>query len=179
MSYTEIYVIDENGDVLPRFEISNSHGIPQVWDAMLKKYCGGGLWIMDPDLFPKLAAAMDRMTEHEVASLKWTYDKVVVARDNIPKLCESIKIFADQHIPETITQGFRKSGEALQRIYDEYPDALGAAMHATSIVESFWVKYEPGDSEDEDDDYRPHNVHTDEGHWELYGDDDKLAKEAA
>ena len=178
MSYTEVYVILKNGDVRSVCDIRNSHGIPVVWDVLYKRYCpGGGFYMLDDKLFEKLNAAMERMTEHEVASLKWTYDRVVVARDNIPKLCESIRIFADANIPENITQGFRKSGEALQLIYDEYPDALGAALRATSISESPWVKYEPSDSEDEDDDYRAYNVHTDEGHWELYGDDDKLNKE--
>lgn len=169
MSYTEVKVVGKDGEVLTYGEeIRNSHGIPVVWDALYQKYCENPerYFMSDRQRGARLKEAAEKATEGERVCLRWTYDRAWVARKNIPKLCEAIKIFADEHIPANITQTFRRTGDALLKIYNEFPDAIGACMTGSSAGDDLWYV------EDDELDYgRPYHFGLDKGHWEIYGDD--------
>lgn len=168
MSCTEVKVVDKHGEVLTEEEIQNSNGIPLVWEALYQKYCENPerYFMSDRNREVRLKKAAEKATDGERACLKWTRDYVWVARENIPKLCEYIEQFANEHIPSKYVQTFRSTGKVLKKIYDKYPECLGACMMGTDTCEDIWY---PEDAELGE--YFPYHFGTGNRHWEIFGDD--------
>jgi hypothetical protein len=173
VSYSELMVIQANGDVVGDIECRNGHGGPPcVWDALLRKY--------EPVIYPNRGyldppplglmggwealwkwAKADTVRPWEWHCLQWTYDNALIQKENLRELAESMRRFTDAlvipgrvcHLP-----AFAKRLDELAAA-----EARGVGLYGFSVSENpWWIR---GNSEDELDEGRPYNIDRDSKHW--------------
>lgn len=178
MSATTIHRIAANGDVSEFAHCSNSWGFaPAIWDYFGLKHFGakpsmfgGGadmkrIW----DLFG--SGKLDALDDLLLGS---TFDRVWVKRERFGTLGLALRRFASAYAkPNGITLTSVEVADALDRLAAEDPPVLGAAIDATSTIESWWHRQQKDDDDDTGCFDPPFNVLADkltsngEPHWEI------------
>lgn len=175
MSYTEIYKVCKNGDVVRSHEIRNSWlGGMYIWRELEEKYLPSlpiPQWFFSSDYYSRFSAFNSDKTQevwdmydqnimkpHEDIVIYSTYDGKIFMRKDFDLLIESfqefIKEFDKGNLPDQI-KAFKELKE------DE--DCIGIAWNQTSVVCGTWDVYE-----DEEDESRPVNINTDTVRFFVY-----------
>lgn len=163
MSYTEIYGIKKNGDVVFVDETDNAfRGAMHVWNRLCDKYnIPGGMFGGFQDLWKKADTGF--LSDAENTVLKSTFDNVVVKKEDIPMLLEAFKEY-DEQFPNSslLAQAHIIKKEILQ---DD--DMIGVCWNQTSVNSNPWTEYD-----DEADESIPYNVLEGNRHWSLTAKED-------
>lgn len=164
MSCTELYFVDQAGDVWLHSEYRNSfRGAMLVWTSMSERYLGhepeydhGLMNAMRPvwDLFQNTHVPVEMRIV-----LGTTFDKVMVKKENFPRLINAFRAFE-----RIIGDGGNLVLQipALEELYQE-GDCVAVCWNQTSVNCGTWSVQECEDQES-----RPYNINRDEGHWFLF-----------
>lgn len=166
MSRTELYFVDQAGDVWLHSEYQNSwRGAMLVWMAMARHYLGGEPGFNIGGLSKSLQPVWDlfkdtRLPVEMRIVLGSTFDKVMVRKENLPRLITAIRAF------ERITGdggNLVLQIPAFEALYLE-DDCTAVCWNQTSVCHSPWEI--PDDSAD--DGVRSYNINRDKEHWFLF-----------
>lgn len=170
MSYTELMVVNGDGDVVGDTEFRNSHGFCSfVWNALIKKYKRAmfpddpfmamthrsyeeetdALWLQAKDKLPL------RWWEHNVLQL--TYDRAMVKHEDFALMAQSLRRFEDALAEPQVVCHMLGIAARFDELVTESVSV--ACVHGTSLSENLWSIH------DEEDECRPYNINTDTGHW--------------
>ena len=179
MSYTEIFKFRKDGNAEAIGETKNAfRSAMAVWDILDKKYLpkfvpewakrigevdkeyfrssdfgGGGLkevW----DLFNK-----ENVSETDKIALGSTFDKVIVLKEDLPKLIEAFKSFEGE-------TSLKDQVVIIEEALVEDPELLGIAWNQTSVNGDCWTNF--GGYDEEKQEEIPYNILTMDEHWNLF-----------
>jgi hypothetical protein len=166
MSCTEIYAVIENGDVKHHDEIRNAwRGAPAVWNDMGKRYgkMGAGQLMYQPSVAEAVwGLARDKsVPEDERLVMASTFDRVVIMRKDFPRLIDAMEKFIKKYSDTSIGE----QADIIRKMQDD-SSIIGVCWNQTSVNSSPWMRYGTDDEEG-----RPYNINTDEGHWSPFDDE--------
>lgn len=165
MSYSTIYIIDNDGDVVPYTEILNGTLAMTIWDHISKEY---GLRLMfgeNPEIWSWCGKG--KLKSHHDIVMAFTFDHVIVYKRDIPKLIEAFNEF----MLECPTENMKTQIETLTEIQEE--DIIGVAWQQTSVSDNLWEinpmwEIDDDDYDEELDVTSPYNINNDDKHWDLF-----------
>ncbi|MGF7535032.1 hypothetical protein AAGG74_15285 [Bacillus mexicanus] len=155
MSYTEIYGVKTNGEVVFVGETKNAwRGAMHVWTKLCQKYnieAGFGgfqeLWKLTD------TGALD---DFENITLKSTFDNVVVKKEDIPMLLEAFRLYESRFPNSSLLE----QAEIIKKDILEDKEMIAVCWNQTSVNANPWT-----DGYDEDNEEKiPYNVLTGERH---------------
>lgn len=172
MSSTVLYAAPEGGTFGRIAEFRNSWGgAARVWSALCKRWLGDDCyWLTmrgDEQQAKVWALAKDeRLSPAERIVMAATFDRVLVRRDELPRLAEHFREFdrlypvsgVANHLPAQAALFDRLAGP--DHGLDFVPFAVG--WQQTTVSENpWWTRLG-------EDDGRPYDLSQDEGHWFLF-----------
>lgn len=164
MSYTELYKVPAQGEIVEYAEFRNSYrGAWLVWDQMGKQYCGGvSISNMQPvwDL-----AKSDRVPIDYRIVMASTFDNVMVRRENLPRLVQAIEEYAKTFEAGTLLEQADKLKELAQ---DD--SCFAVCWNQTSVNCDTWLVRREGLDKYGDPLWEMYDVSRDTGHWFLFDD---------
>lgn len=133
MSYSELKVFKENGDVAPLKSFKNSHYITAIWVTLNDRYEIG-------TMFPLMEPVWKLQNSREIAEDDWyalmfTFDRVVVPPELIDRVALALERFKIN--PKSINHG-PAMAEAMREAKKSMPNIRGIALYSTSTVEDPW-----------------------------------------
>jgi hypothetical protein len=170
MSYMGLLAVKPDGDVIPYMDLRNSWlGAAQVWTQLGNKYLG------EYDIAAEQKKAKESGTEFDPfgwirtwelqhspdieeqdwVTLMTTFDHMIVPKEHMLYVAEQLEKFAHE-FPNT---HYKKCAEVLRELHGKGYE--GFCIYTTSTAENEWV------IENEEDEERPYNIFTDDGHWFL------------
>jgi hypothetical protein len=167
VSYVEVFVVEQNGDVVSFGATSNNHGFaPLVWDKLGEQY-------EVPREDPRFPLMMDKQALEALWNkcgtgeldplddllLAATFDRIWVKRKLVPDLIKACRAFHERHIAGRYVDTVARTADMMGRLLEECPDAIGVAFNMCSANEPFWSWYD-----EEEDDHVQYNVLTREEH---------------
>jgi len=167
MSYAELKIVEENGDVVGYKKYKNSHGgAAFIWTQLYDKYLkdhniSHDSWLFGGDKLWKLSS--DKSVPYFARKvLASTYDQVIIKRENLFDLVESFEKFLEVFSSsKNIVCHLFNWIEDIREIYkDNF--CQGIAFYQMSVGQDPWWVY------DNEDEGRPYNLEKDEGHWFLF-----------
>lgn len=189
MSYTEMYVIDGDGDVVHHAEFQNSHGgAAAVWSLLCVHYLGVSAyeWCDDETANRLFALANDPSSAMDLDDrivLLSTDEDVMVRSADVPRLADCFERFYVKWAPKRVGMVFSIGEQAVaMREAVEDPSVQGICWNQTSVGES-WREPMPRhldddgvtgdgiDAEpdgDEDDCDWGYNINVHRKHWWLF-----------
>lgn len=172
MSYVDVLIVDDKGDVRSYGTARNNHGFaPLVWDYLGKKYGfvkpSHHLSIMDPGIVNLIEEAirptekLNPLSPTERLLLAATVEGVWIPKASMPELVKALLEFVEVYIrPKGYVETARSMAALIQQVLESDRPILGVALDCCSAVESFWsVRGDP-----EKDESRPFNILTDKRH---------------
>lgn len=166
MSYTEMFKVPETGPIEHVADFSNAFlSAWHVWSEMAKAYLGQeASHLMSQGNMQRVWDLWkhDVPLSHRIVML-FTFDNVMVKRENFLRLAKAMDAFADRFGPGTL----RLQAEKLRELYGN-PTIYAMCWNQTSVnADAWWVRDEtlPGD---EDEQYRLYDISKDTGHWFLF-----------
>jgi len=168
MSYTEMFAVVKNGDVVSIGDVHNAfRGAMFIWHKLAEKYFPGNNLMIDLGQegsdFWKLINK--DIPVHEKIVFGSTFDKVMVKSENIQRLIDAM----DQFIKENPDGGNLDEQIRLLKSVIEDDDLIAVCWNQTSVCGSPWRRYiECEHCGNETDDLRSYNIHKDSGHWFLF-----------
>lgn len=165
MSYSTVYIINNDGDVVPYTEVLNGTLALSIWNHISKEYGLRILFGEKPEIWSW--CGQGKLKRHHDIVMAFTFDHVIVYKKDIPKLIEAFNEF----MLECPTENMKTQIETLTKIQEE--DIIGVAWQQTSVSDTLW-EINPMDEVD-DDDYdeeldvsSPYNINTGDKHWDLF-----------
>jgi hypothetical protein len=173
MSVSEVFTINENGDVIEWGDAPNGHGGgPVVWMLMGEKYKRPYNMIneMMAMMGERRGESWFQIYSQSLTSpedqvvIGWTLDGSWVKRENLPRLIEAIAAFNKDLLgPSDYCKTMFQVERHLREIAEKEPDIRGVCFKCTSVAESMW------DSKGEEN--RPCNIDKDAPEaWEIFED---------
>jgi len=205
MSCVEIYAFDKDGNSHEYGEARNSHGgAMMIWDHLWVKY---RLAQKDSEYYPRtdehgecpscgrpgrlsftgdLQLLWDlfkdsRVTDLDRVLLGFTFDRVWIKKENLSRLIGPLDMFFKIAIESSgYAETLGKVVAHLRRAADD-PDVIGVAFNQTSVTGDpyFGQRLVREDPDGFDDEWRPYNLNTDDGHWELFEKIDRQSEATA
>jgi hypothetical protein len=172
MSYTEMFKVPESGEIESVADFENAfRSAWRVWSEMAEAYLGqdAGHMILDKNMQPvwDLWKREDVPLDHRIV-MAFTFDNVMVRRENFVRLAEAMEEFAKRFGPGTLLE----QALELRRLADD-ETAYAVCWNQTSVNVDTWYVRDETLSEDEDEQYRMYDISKDVGHWFLF---DELAE---
>lgn len=191
MSRIEIYAImARDGEVIRYDEAYNAPACAlHIWDTLSWKYCCEAFALHSAES-PRVweLFATDRMALRDSIVLGFTYDRVWVKRENLPRLVKALRSFWEDHFDMFETHRMTYPKPERKPIVDTIPrvaDILermskdetirGACFNQTSVCSNPWLTKVPdADPEDYDNRYKRFNFDNDptlpngKPPWELF-----------
>lgn len=182
MSCTTIYVADENGDVLPHWEFSNSHGSAMaVWMLLGAKYDSSPRPSWDRsgqedywspfapgavDRLFKMVKPPSRMQRWERIVMLTTADNVFVPIEHVGEVAAAMETFCEHFKAKRAGMVFSIGDQAacLRKILQE-GTWRGVCWQQTSLSGCLWEG-----SLGSEDECVPYNIVTGTQHWSLFDD---------
>jgi hypothetical protein len=170
MSYTELYVAYEDGDLTCEYEFKNSHGGAMfIWNALINKYgIEGPTYAFhegEKDRYQRLwDFARDNPTKlrpWELNALLSTYDNVTVVREDMLALADSLDRFKDAHDSGKYVCSLAEQATAIREAHKKGAHVI--AWNQTSVNGDAWL----GEYNEETDDYDSYNIHKNDDHWKA------------
>ncbi|MBR9705251.1 hypothetical protein GOV12_07600 [Candidatus Pacearchaeota archaeon] len=162
MSYTQIFVVRENGDVDDYVRIGNAgRGALNIWMKLREVY---EVQEDSPISFNKTWKLYNSGTleDFEDITLGTTFDRVVVRKKNLLTVASSFDKFFQKY-QETSSQ---EQADVLRRMNEQEKDCLGVCWNQTSVNADVW-NYSPSCEHEEE---RPYNIYKDGSFWFLFQD---------
>jgi len=159
MSYTEIYGVKNNGEVVFVGEVENAwRGAMFVWKQLADKYEVGG------DLFGgfhELWAMADtgRLVDYENMVMKSTFDNVVVKREDLARLIMSFRKYGELN-PNS---SFLEQAKIIEEEILKDGNMVGVCWNQISVNENPWCN----GFDEEADEYIPYNTTKQNKHWYM------------
>jgi hypothetical protein len=174
MSYTEIYKFNKEGNAQRFAETKNAfRGAMAVWQIVEKRYL--------PKYVPAWAGMMsgnheysrvsdfsgqaikeiwnlidsESVSETDKIVLGSTFDKVIVLREDVPKLIQAFREFEGE-------TSLKEQADYIEKELNADEDLVAIAWNQTSVNGDMWETYE------EEKGSRPYNMLSDTGHWSLF-----------
>jgi hypothetical protein len=169
MSYTELFLVPERGEVYCVAEFKNAfRGAMMVWGQMGSYYLAlGSLELMLQDNMQRVWNLWknDCVPLSDRIVMGATFDRVMVRRENIPRLVNAIRDYATRFDPGHLLDQVEK---LLELANDS--ECFAVCWNQTSVNADAW--YVQTDELDKYDDhiYRMYDVSRDTGHWFLFSD---------
>jgi hypothetical protein len=173
MSYSEIMIVNQEGDVEGALELRNSHGTAaMVWGALCRKYKdkiydtfrGSNPpppyeMMMWEDLWKATQDGRVELRWWEWNVLNWTYDNALIKGDDLETFVASLRMFEEAHaLPGQVCHLLATADYLEGLLKSDRPRATG--LYATSVSDNpWWVRGE------NDDEGRSYNVDRDAKHW--------------
>lgn len=183
MSYTELKIVTENGDVEGFSEYKNSWGFAAfVWDMLCAKYGVEELYRRDknksksrePYLMPgdTWQYLWECVKEDKIKLKTWesnvlfsTYDDAIVKRDDLLQLADDYDMFAEALRPEGRVCHLRSIAKDMRKAYEQ--GALGICFYAMSVGDDPWYGvYTEENPDDMELDYGTEEYNKQEELWE-------------
>lgn len=159
MSYTEIYGVKSNGEVVFIGETKNAfRGAMHVWMKLCDKYGIQGGMFGGYDRLWKMADK-GTLSHAENIVLKSTFDNVVVKEEEIPMLLEAFKEYDKQFTGSSLLE----QAEIIKEEILNNDEMIAVCWNQTSVNSNPWTD---GYDEDKEEDI-PYNVLTENRHWFL------------
>lgn len=159
MSETQIYAVQQNGDVTYFDGAKNSwSGGMYIWGQLSEKYGH------EDNLFTEFKKTWGQFNKnyyepYEDIVLGSTFDYVMINFENINTLIDAFKAFETEHpgsnLPEQI--------EIIERMQQD-PNIIGMAYCQTSVVDYLWDH----DYDEDTDKIIPYNIYQGNKHKELF-----------
>lgn len=160
MSYATLKKVIKDGDVVNALELHNAWLFqPFVW-GILSKACNinTGLCFDNWEKLFKLVRDRNPLKWFEWNVLQFTYDQILISKEDMPLLAESLIEFHKIHgteLPHNHCNTIVKWIEEQMQI----GDCFGMALYGTSVTDDlWWVRNEEADED------RPYNINSDTGH---------------
>lgn len=154
MSTTEIFGIEENGDVIKVGETEDAfRGAMFIWMQLCKRYKAGG--VMDPSPLWELRGTK-RLEENDELVLDTTLDGAVVMKPELPRVLAAFKAF-DQTYPGS---SLPEQAAIIRREILNQSQRIGVCWNQTSGIGHAWEVTESGTAS-----YVPYNVNHQSDHW--------------
>lgn len=171
MSYTEIYLVPEKGEVVMYDEVHNSwRGAMYVWTTLRDKYIPETeeekqRGYRDSEMKPVWTLhKRDDILPVEKTVLMSTFDFVMVKKENIPAVIDSFEFFAKLHPDGSMLEQV----EILKKLIDE-EDCFAVCWNQTSVVGDMWYMQDACGCEDCDGGIdRMYDITKDKKHWFLF-----------
>lgn len=158
MSTTEIYGIENNGNVVAYGSAQNSWlGGMHVWNTLNEKYGFGGNMMFG---FDRIWKSFNKgvYEDYENVVLGSTFDYVVVMKEDFGKLIGNFEKYYGLY-PNS---NFGEQIEVIKSMKTD-EDIMGVAWCQTSVADDLWdFGY------DEEDETIPYNIFKGEKHWNLF-----------
>jgi len=159
MSYTEIYGVKTNGEVVFVDEVRNAFaGAFHVWQSLADAYgIQGGML----GGFNQLWKMADKgvLKDFENITMKATFDNVVVKKEDVPNLLQAFKEYDKTYPNSNLPEQARIISEEI--LLDE--DFIGVCWNQTSVNSNPWVEGYDVEMDEE----IPYNVLNGKRHWFL------------
>jgi len=172
MSYTELVGFKEGKPELSE-EIRNAfRGAMAIWTILDETHLPPYYASWDPDKRISRASAMmdpnaikevwalandEKVPIDERLVLGTTFDKVLVKRENLPRLIEAFKNFEKKY-PD---QSSISEQTVILETFFEDENVMAVGWNQTSVSDDAWSVYE-------EDEQIPYDINTMEGHWFLF-----------
>lgn len=176
MSYSKLYVADQNGDMEPDLEQRNGSGSGTViWSALIWKY-EREIWpdyaLMPPYQSHNYQALFDSwkklsLKPWERDVLLMTYDYALVAPTRYLEMAASMRQFSEALSRPGEVEHLTKWADRLTELAATPGQTLGAGLYLTSVGDNWWAEAHDDDHPDTDNDvyYRPYNIVKDDKHF--------------
>lgn len=175
MSYSAILRIATNGDVSDFATAHNSWGFaPSIWDHFSLLHFGKVTAMFDGGRSLQRVWKLFGTPQLDLLDnlvLGSTFDRVWIKRDRLLLLADGLDRFVQNYIrPQMMVETSAEIAAALRRLHAEEPHVLGAAIDATSTIDSWWRRTL---NEEDDPETRPFNILRDKltssgkPHWEI------------
>lgn len=193
MSYTTVYKIDSDGDVIEYQDIQNAHRITMLiweliyikWFKLIENTIDKPTWLPEGepvtfsilqvtgqmDAFWPLYRNLTVPREHRLV-LGSTYDYTTIKKKDFDEMINAYeKFLVDLQYCEELGDfsGIKELIEVIKELKND-DDCQGMCM-CISLISSHWEKYT------EDGEYSAYNINKDTRHWDLI--EDTNAKEAS
>lgn len=191
MSYTTVYKIDKDGDVIEHIDIKNAHNITMlIWRIIFDLYKDYFIDEVErPEWMPKewnmsfsdlqmsgdmkpfwdLYLNENVLLEHRIV-LASTFDRVIILKENFSELINAYEKFIKQMSEEEFKEFFGKydfsSLKQFVKVVKELQkddDCIGLTT-CISLIASFWEVY------NEKGEYTPYNINKSGNHYNLFDD---------
>lgn len=167
MSYTTIYKVPEKGEIENYAEFKNSHrGAFNVWTEMARRYLGMEMLPMfrDGGMRPIWDLARNpEIPENDRIVMMSTFDRVMVKREDLPRLIEAFRDFGSRFEPGSLLE----QAKALEKLVSD-STCYAVCWNQTSVNSDHWQIGE-GDPEVEDDyKLRMYDISKDTDHWFMF-----------
>lgn len=159
MSRMTLKVLDRNGDVVNAAEFHNAWLFqPFVWDVLAAKagIINKGFGMDHWTALWKWAGNGEPLEWFDWNTLVFGYDHVLVAKNDLPLLVESLRAF---HAKYGTNLPHNHCLELAKAIESRVDDIEGVAIWGTSVTNDLWSIYN-----DDTDEYRTYNINVDEKH---------------
>jgi len=163
MSYIEIYAFDSDGTRSYVGKVGNALGYCVSIFRTLKEVHNIPGGTMENHEFLWLLAGEERpFREYEKVALLTTGDRVVVRQENLQRLCGALRELHSSR-PGDMCSAVTEMADFITADCLQVPgiEAIGFAF---SNTDNLWFIYE----DEEDEDGRPYNLNSDEGHFEIF-----------
>ncbi|WP_041272397.1 hypothetical protein [Desulfitobacterium hafniense] len=188
MSYTEIYGFSTSGDAYLYGEVKNAwRGGMAIWNILEERYLPQYRPSYVPNYIPddrvedylhykpsRCGACMDdgamkeiwklfddeRLKDCEKIALASTFDRVIVIKENLPKLVAAFREFDGQ-------TSLKEQADIIEKMVED-DDCIAIGFNQTSVNSDTWANF--GGYDEETDEYLPYNILDGDKHWELFSD---------
>lgn len=165
MSYSTVYIINNDGDVVPYTQVLNGTLALSIWGYISKQYGLHHMFGENPEIWKWFCKG--KIKAHYDIVMGFTFDHVIVYKEDLPKLINAFNEF----MQECPTENMKTQIQVLTELQKE--DIIGIAWQQTSVSDTLW-EINPMDEVD-DDDYdeeldvsSPYNSNTGDKHWDLF-----------
>lgn len=168
MSYTQLMIAGDDGEMVGGPEYRNSHGgSSMIWDALSRKYPKKvpfgeappvGLSAA-PDLWERVAANPKMLHGWELRVLQFTYDNALIRGSDLYRFANDLELFGKAHSRPDFICHLDDWAQEFRR-FVVVSGVLAIGLYATSCGDNAWAGYDG-----EKDEVVPYNILTDEGHW--------------
>lgn len=161
MSSTELYAVNNKGDVVLYDRVKNSWlGAMHVWNSLNDKYfLGDSLF----EGFNKTWGYFGKVfyETYEDIILGSTFDYVLVRKDEFDRLIESFQ----KYFEENRDSNFGKQIEILKQMKED-ENVVAVGWCQTSVSNEHWN----GPYDEDKDEFEPYNINKGDKHWFLFED---------
>lgn len=166
MSYSTVYIIDNDGDVVTYTQVLNSTLPLTIWDYISKQYGLHHMFGENPEIWKWFCKG--KIKAHYDIVMGFTFDHVIVYKEDIPKLINAFNKF----MQECPSESMKEHIDILNEIQND--DIVGVTWQQTSVSEPLWEinpMWEINDDDEYDEDLdvtTPYNINTGNKHWDLF-----------
>jgi hypothetical protein len=177
MSYSQVFLENDEGEMTPDIELSNSWGTAaKIWSDLFDTYVSDRSnqydnWMLGTDRLWKVVDDK-RLPRFERLIMASTFDYCLIKRENFEEMAAYYRTFSEKYRKEGFVDHLPTIAERMEGLKDE-PTVAAMGFYWTSVSDCLWWVYE-GCSECEEREQRNYNTNQDKKHWYLF---DEYGKE--